>query len=97
MSTLSDYYYELAEQSLNEPVPPASHSSSCATGGAQRNHPEPAGSPRTIDAYLYPRKIRSGCQHQLGCGCDPPYWLRLSSPEEEAREARIQGKREAMT
>lgn len=42
-----------------------------------------------VDAYLYPQQVRPGCQHQLGCRCLPPYWLRPSSPAEEAREARI--------
>ena len=41
--------------------------------------------PRIIDAYRFPREIRPGCQHQLGCRCDPPYWLRLPSPQELAR------------
>jgi hypothetical protein len=77
MTSLSDYYFELAQKAPNEPIPPAP------------NKTESAGSPRVIDAYLYPRKVRAGCQHQLGCGCDPPYWLRPSSPEEEAREAKI--------
>jgi len=44
--------------------------------------------PRVIDAYRYPQKVRAGCQHQLGCGCDPPFWLRASSPAEQAREFR---------
>lgn len=40
---------------------------------------------RIIDAYRYPRRIRPGCLHQLGCKCDPPYWLREPSPQEFAR------------
>ena len=46
--------------------------------------------PRVIDAYRYPQRVRPGCTHQLGCKCDPPYWLRASSPAEEAREKAIQ-------
>lgn len=42
-----------------------------------------------IDAYRFPQKVRPGCQHQLGCKCIPPYWLRASSPAEEAREAQM--------
>ncbi len=96
MSELSDFFYEQAAKALNtvDPIPPAPISPPCATGEAQDNKREPAGSPRIIDAYLYPRKVRIGCQHQLGCGCDPPYWLRPSSPEEQVREAKIQGKHE---
>jgi hypothetical protein len=41
--------------------------------------------PRVVDAYTQPRKIHEGCMHQLGCKCDPPYWLRLPTPAEEAR------------
>lgn len=41
--------------------------------------------PRTIDAYRYGRRVREGCVHQLGCGCDAPYWLRLPSPAEQER------------
>ena len=97
MSSLSDYCYELAKQAINtvDPMPPAPDSSPCVSGEAQANTKEPAASPRVIDAYLYPRKVRVGCQHQLGCGCDPPMWLRPSSPQEQTREAKIQGKQEA--
>lgn len=48
------------------------------------------GLPREIDAYRYPQKVALGCQHQLGCKCDPPYWLRDSTPAEEAHEAKMQ-------
>ena len=41
--------------------------------------------PRIVDAYRFPRRIQPGCQHQLGCKCDPPYWLRLPTPAELAR------------
>lgn len=41
--------------------------------------------PRIIDAYTYPRRIQPGCQHQLGCKCDPPMWLRPPSPAELER------------
>jgi hypothetical protein len=99
MSALSDFYYESAQKALAtvDPISPAPISPLCELGGTQENKRESAGSPavpepRAIDAYQYPRKIRPGCQHQLGCGCDPPYWLRPSSPEEQAREAKIQGK-----
>ena len=44
-----------------------------------------------IDAYRYPQKVSPGCQHQLGCKCDPPFWLRESTPAEEARAARMRG------
>jgi len=40
---------------------------------------------RIIDAYRYPRRIQPGCQHMLGCKCDPPYWLRNPTPAELAR------------
>lgn len=46
--------------------------------------------PRVIDAYRFPQKVAPGCTHQLACKCDPPYWLRTSSPTEEAHEAKIQ-------
>jgi hypothetical protein len=98
MTRLTDFYYELAAKALNEAHPvevlPAPISPPCASADVQDITKEPAGSPRVIDAYQYPRKVRPGCQHQLGCGCDPPYWLRLSSPEEAARELRIQGNQE---
>lgn len=38
------------------------------------------------DAFSKPQQVRPGCQHQLGCKCVPPYWLRASTPAEEARE-----------
>lgn len=41
----------------------------------------------TKDAYASPRVIRPGCEHKLGCRCDPPYHLRESTPVEKAREA----------
>lgn len=41
--------------------------------------------PRIIDAYRYPRLVREGCQHQMGCRCDPPFWLRNPSEAEQAR------------
>jgi len=41
---------------------------------------------RPMNAYRQPRKIYEGCQHQLGCKCDPPYWLRESSPQEKKIE-----------
>ena len=40
---------------------------------------------RVIDAQTEPRRIKPGCLHMLGCGCDPPYWLRPPTPREEAR------------
>ena len=45
-----------------------------------------------IDAYRNPQSLRPGCQHQLGCKCSPPYWLRPSSTAEIAHEAHIRGK-----
>jgi len=47
---------------------------------------------RSINAYRQPRKIQEGCQHQLGCKCDPPYWLRESSPEEKKIERTMTSK-----
>lgn len=44
---------------------------------------------RPINAYRYPRMIRPGCQHLLGCRCTPPYWLRQSTPEEIEIEQRL--------
>jgi len=44
-----------------------------------------------LNAYRKPQQIRPGCQHQLGCRCDPPFWLRSSSPAEEAIADRIYG------
>lgn len=46
---------------------------------------------REVNAYRYAPRIRPGCQHQLGCGCDVPYWLRASSKAEEAIEAAVRG------
>jgi hypothetical protein len=48
--TLLGYFFELAEKALNtvDPIPPAS-TSTCVSGEAQRNHPEPAGSPYLAD------------------------------------------------
>lgn len=41
---------------------------------------------RILDAFTQPRQVVLGCQHQLGCKCDPPYWLRQSSATELRRE-----------
>ena len=49
---------------------------------------------KVIDAYRNPQALRPGCQHQLGCKCSPPYWLRPSSPQELAHEERIRSKLE---
>lgn len=38
------------------------------------------------DAFRNPQQVRPGCQHQLGCKCVAPYWLRESTPAEEVRE-----------
>lgn len=38
------------------------------------------------DAFSKPQQVRPGCQHQLGCKCAPPYWLRASTAAEEERE-----------
>ncbi len=40
---------------------------------------------RQVDAYRQPRRVRPGCQHQLGCRCQPPFWLRDFSLAELAR------------
>jgi hypothetical protein len=45
--------------------------------------------PRALDAYAIPRRLAPGCQHNLGCKCDPPYWLRPSSPAEQERESKL--------
>lgn len=47
--------------------------------------------PQQLDAYQQPRRIQEGCQHGLGCKCQPPYWLREPSPAERARWAPAQG------
>ena len=39
-----------------------------------------------MDAYTRARRVSPGCQHNLGCKCEPPYWLRDSTPVEQARE-----------
>lgn len=44
-----------------------------------------------FNAYRRPQMLRPGCTHQLGCRCDPPYWLRPSTPAEEAIAERIYG------
>lgn len=41
--------------------------------------------PSMLDAYSRPRYVAPGCQHQLGCRCDPPFWLREPTPIEDAR------------
>lgn len=43
---------------------------------------------RILDAYTQPRRLTPGCQHQLGCKCDPPYWLRPSTGVEFYHEER---------
>lgn len=40
-----------------------------------------------MNSYTEPRVVRPGCQHNLGCKCQVPYWLRPSTPEEERQEA----------
>lgn len=40
---------------------------------------------RPVDGYRYPRKVVEGCQHRLGCRCDPPMWLREPSAAERKR------------
>lgn len=42
------------------------------------------------NAYTQPRKVKPGCEHRLGCACDAPYWLRQSTPAEQAFEKAIQ-------
>lgn len=44
-----------------------------------------------MNAYELPRLVKEGCQHRLGCRCQPPYWLRPSTPSELSREEKIQG------
>lgn len=45
--------------------------------------------PGMYDAYRLPQEVRPGCTHQLGCRCQPPFWLRPSSSIEEARAERM--------
>lgn len=45
----------------------------------------------TLDSYRRARVIREGCQHNLGCRCEPPYWLRPSTPAEQRHEAQLRG------
>ena len=47
-----------------------------------------AATERVVDAYRFARRVQPGCQHQLGCKCDPPYWLREPSAAELARWSR---------
>jgi hypothetical protein len=35
------------------------------------------------NAYAQARQLAPGCQHQLGCRCDTPYWLRESTVAED--------------
>jgi hypothetical protein len=42
-----------------------------------------------LDAYRNPLAVRPGCQHQLGCKCQAPYWLRPSTAAEELTEAQL--------
>lgn len=37
------------------------------------------------DAFSQPRRLAPGCQHQLGCKCDPPFWLRSMTQVERAK------------
>lgn len=46
---------------------------------------------RELNAYRKPQSVRPGCTHQLGCRCDPPFWLRESSSAEDAIADRIYG------
>jgi hypothetical protein len=46
---------------------------------------------RELNAFRRAPVLRPGCQHQLGCRCDPPYWLRPSSPAEQAIADRLYG------
>lgn len=38
--------------------------------------------PDDYDAWEVPRKIQPGCPHQLGCKCEPPFWLRSPTQAE---------------
>jgi hypothetical protein len=43
-----------------------------------------------MNAYKDARRIQPGCTHIQGhCKCEAPFWLRESSPEEEAMAERI--------
>lgn len=48
-----------------------------------------------FDAYTRPRVVVPGCQHQMGCRCEPPYWLRASSPKEIERTRKLRAVFEA--
>lgn len=40
-----------------------------------------------MDAYRRARVVKDGCNHQLGCKCESPFWLRLPTAiEEETQE-----------
>lgn len=32
--------------------------------------------PADFDCFIQARRVVEGCKHMLGCGCDPPFWLR---------------------
>ena len=45
-----------------------------------------------MNAYRKARKINPGCQHLLGCKCEPPYWLRESTQAETEIECALSQK-----
>ena len=41
--------------------------------------------PEELDAWSRPRRVVEGCQHRMGCRCEPPFWLRLPTAAEDKR------------
>jgi hypothetical protein len=53
---------------------------------------------RTPNAFLHPRKIVPGCDHnRLYCKCDTPYWLRSSTLDETLLENKFYPPRKLLT
>lgn len=80
----------MLEQQWDEFFHGRDHWAKCITGAIHI----PGGlmsAPRELNAYRIPQELRPGCQHQLGCRCDPPFWLRPSTSAEEAIADRIYG------
>ncbi len=50
-----------------------------------------------LNAYRRAQMLRPGCTHQLGCRCEAPFWLRPSTPAEEAIADRIYGVAEPLS
>lgn len=41
------------------------------------------------NAYVNARRVQPGCEHRLGCKCDPPFWLRDRTEPEKEFELRV--------